>query len=301
MVVLPSLRQLQYFSVLSETRSFSVAAEKCGVTQSTLSAGIRQLEQVLGGSVVDRSHRDLPLTRLGEAALGRIRSILVDAEALTRLTMLNEGPLTGPLKLGVIPSIAPFLLPRALPALRARYPRLQLVLQEDLTRNLLRDLRGGQLDAALLAFPHSIDGLDDYQVLRDRFYFAAPSGHRLLTNGSVSPRDLADEPLLLLEDGHCLRDHVLDAVGRDHANVLSDIRASSLLMVVQMVDGGLGTTVLPQIAVDSGVLKGTGLDVTPVDGPAAFRDIRLVWRKRSHRSEDYKLLAEGLTEWQIRT
>jgi LysR family hydrogen peroxide-inducible transcriptional activator len=293
MASLPTLRQMQYFAALAEHRSFSRAAEICRVSQSTLSAAIRGLEEAVEAELVDRSGRLVALTGAGEAVLARVRTILAEAEDLARIACCDALPLTGRLRLGVIPSIAPFLLPRALPAIRTRYPDLRLYLREDLTRVIVEDLKDGRLDAVLMAFPYAVDGLEVADVGEDRFLFAAARGHPLAARATIRTRDIAGEPLLLLDDGHCLRDHVLATAGADRREG-EDVRATSLTTLVQMADNRLGVTLLPRIAVDAGVTSGTDLVVLPVEDARAARRIGLAWRRRSSRADDFRLLADEL-------
>jgi LysR family hydrogen peroxide-inducible transcriptional activator len=293
MTPLPTIRQMQYFAALAEHRSFSRAAEICRVSQSTLSAAVRSLEEAVEAELVDRSGRVLALTEAGEAVLARVRSILADTRELGSIAASDRAPLSGKLRLGVIPSIAPFLLPRALPSLRARHPRLRLYLREDVTRVLVEDLRDGRLDAVLIAFPYAVEGVEVETIGRDRFLFAAARGHPLCRRTSVSAREIAGEPLLLLEDGHCLRDHVLSAAGGERSGA-DDVRATSLGTLVQMADNRLGVTLLPKIAVDAGITAGTDLAVVPVEGGRAARELGLAWRRRSRRAADFRLLAAHL-------
>jgi len=300
MAPLPTIRQMQYFAALAEHRSFSRAAEACRVSQSTLSAAIRGLEEAVEAELVDRSGRHAALTGAGETVLARIRSILMEVDDLSRLAGNHATPLAGRLRLGVIPSIAPYLLPRALPSLRARHPQLRLFLREDLTRVLVEELRAGRLDAILIAFPYPTEGLEIEPVGEDRLLFAAARGHPLCGRAAVRPVDIADEPLLLLDDGHCLRDHVLRAAaaGRREGRGVreaEDVRATSLTTLVQMADNRLGVTLLPQIAVDAGVTAGTSLVIVPIDDPEASRRLGIAWRRRSPRADDFRLLARHLS------
>ncbi|SHO63612.1 LysR family transcriptional regulator, hydrogen peroxide-inducible genes activator [Pseudoxanthobacter soli DSM 19599] len=295
MSALPTIRQMQYFVALAEHRSFSRAAEICHVTQSTLSAAIRAFEEVMEADLVDRSSRVVALTAAGEAVLQRVRGILADTEALVGLARPAGAPLSGKMRLGVIPSIAPFLLPRALPSLREAYPALKLHLREDLTRGLIEDLREGRLDVILIAFPYAADNLEIEPLGEDRFFFVSAREHPLARRGAVRPADLGDEPLLLLEDGHCLRQHVLSAVGDGVLREQQDIRASSLTTLVQMVDNGLGVTLLPKVAIEGGVTAGTDLSIVPYDDPRAARTLALAWRRRSSRSEEFRALARHLS------
>ena len=293
MTPLPTIRQMQYFAALAEHRSFSRAAEICHVSQSSLSAAIRALEDAVEAQLVDRSGRIVALTEAGEAVLARVRTILTDTQELGAIARCDRVPLAGKLRLGVIPSIAPFLLPRALPSLRGRYPELRLYLREGITRVLLEDLKDGRLDVVLIAFPYQVEGLETELIGRDPFLFAAPREHPLASRSAVRPQELAAEPLLLLEDGHCLRQHVLSVAGSAPPGA-AEVRATSLTTLVQMADNRLGPTLLPRIAVDAGITAGTELAVVPVDGAGASRDLGLAWRRRSRRAADFRLLAAHL-------
>lgn len=293
MTPLPTIRQMQYFAALAEHRSFSRAAEVCRVGQSSLSAAIRALEAAVEAQLVDRSGRTVTLTEAGEAVLVRVRTILADTQELGAIARCDRVPLAGKLRLGVIPSIAPFLLPQALPSLRGRYPELRLYLREGITRVLLEDLKDGSLDAVLIAFPYQLDGVETEMIGRDPFLFAAPREHPLASRSMVRPHELVSEPLLLLEDGHCLRQHVLAVAGSAPPGA-ADVRATSLTTLVQMADNRLGPTLLPRIAVDAGITAGTDLAVVPVDGVGACRDLGLAWRRRSRRAADFRLIAAHL-------
>jgi len=293
--MLPTVRQMQYFVALAQHRSFVRAARACHVTQSSLSAAIRQLEAALGAELVDRSGRALALTEAGERVRERAVAILREVEDLAACARTARTPLSGRLRLGVIPSIAPFLLPQALPDLRRAHPELRLVLREDLSRVLVRDLREGRLDVLLIALPYDIGDLACEVIGRDRLLAALPEGHALARPGAITLARLAGEPLLLLEDGHCLRDHVLGAFADRPPPLESDeIQASSMTTLVQMADNGLGVTLVPEIAVAAGITRGTQLTVAPIaDGPAA-RDLGVVWRRRSAHAADAQALAAAL-------
>ena len=211
--MLPTLRQLQYLKLLAEHRSFSRAAEAAHVTQPTLSAGVQELEKILGAPVVDRGRTGVILTAAGEEAVARAQTILAQAEDLVQAARGAGQPLSGRFRLGVIPTIAPFLLPKALPVLRRRFPKLRLFLREDLTGRLIAGLKSGALDAALVALPYDMTGLEWADVEEDELFAAFPANHPLTAEARVSPARLADEDLILLEDGHCLREHALAACG----------------------------------------------------------------------------------------
>lgn len=292
-MILPTLRQLQFFTALARRASFSKAAADCSVSQSTLSSAIKELEGLLGAALVDRSSRIFALTPAGEDVARRAGPILAMAEDLAR-SAGRTAPLEGPFALGVIPTIAPFLLPAAAPLLRDRHPHLELFLREDLTAALLDRLASGLLDAAVLAFPYDAPTLDHVELGDDVFWFAAAPGHRLTKAPEVELSDLAREDLLLLEDGHCLREHAIDACRLQSPRAAAAFGATSLLTLAQMAHSGLGATLLPDMAVRAGLARAAGLVVTPFADPKPARKIGLAWRKGSGRREETLLLADAL-------
>ncbi|MCW5725503.1 MAG: hydrogen peroxide-inducible genes activator [Maricaulaceae bacterium] len=290
---LPTLRQLQFFIAVADEGGFSRAAEVCFVTQPTLSAGIRALEEALGAQLLERSARGAALTPAGEAALPRARRTLAEAEDLVQAARAAGEPLSGPFRLGVIPTIAPFLLPRALPALRTAFPKLKLYLREDLTGRLYEALRERRLDAALVALPYDAAGVEAESVGTDEFFLCAAPDHWLAARGRApSAADLSGEKLLLLEDGHCLREHALSACSADSAR--GDFAATSLHTLVQMVNSGLGPTLLPRLAVEAGLTDGLDLHVSRFDPPVHGREIGVAWRKGGSREGEARLLADTL-------
>ena len=296
---LPTLRQLTFLLALAEHGSFSRAAEAAHVTQPTLSAGIKELETILGATLVERGARGAALTPAGEAAVSRARIVLTEAEDLVHVARAAGEPLSGPFRLGVIPTIAPFLLPKALPSLREHYPKLELFLREDLTHRLVDALKDRRLDAALIALPYDAPGIETTGLLEDEFLFAASPDHLLAQAETLSPEMLADEPLLLLEDGHCLRDHALavcSASRPDTQDARSDFAATSLHTLVQMVKSGLGATLLPKLAIDAGLADRLDLAIRPFDPPVAGREIGVAWRKGSAREHEARMLADAVRE-----
>jgi LysR family hydrogen peroxide-inducible transcriptional activator len=295
--MLPTLRQLQYLKLLVEHGGFGKAAEAAHVTQPTLSAGIQELEKILGGPVVDRARSGLILTAVGEAALAKARVILNEADELVQAARSAGQPLTGRFRLGVIPTIAPFLLPRALPLLRSRFPDLRLYLREDLTQRLITALKSGHLDAALIALPFDMTGLDSAHVAEDEILAALPAGHPLAHQDRTRPSELEDEDLILLEDGHCLRDHALAACGLRpprQSDSEAIFAATSLPTLVQMVGSGLGVTFLPSMAVSAGLTDGTSIEIRPLHAANPSREIVVAWRSGSIRGAEGRLLAETL-------
>jgi LysR family hydrogen peroxide-inducible transcriptional activator len=292
--MLPTLRQLQYLKLLAQHGSFSRAAEAAHVTQPTLSAGVQELEKILGAPMVDRNRAGVILTAAGAEAVARAGAILAQAEDLVEACRSAGQPLEGRLRLGVIPTIAPFLLPAALPVLRARYPKLRLFLREDMTQRLIADLKAGVLDITLIALPYDESGLDWAHVGHDELLAAFPAGHPLTGSPTVSPANLDGENLILLEDGHCLRDHALLAcgVGARKSTEEEGFAATSLATLVQMVGSGLGVSLLPAMAVEAGLARAAQVDVRPLAPDFASREIVVAWRAGSTRATEGRLLAD---------
>ena len=291
--MLPTLRQLQYLKLLAEHGSFSRAAEAAHVTHPTLSAGIQELERTLGAPVVDRARAGVILTAVGEEAVGRAQDILARSEDLVQATRSAGRPLSGRFRLGVIPTIAPFILPRALPALRLRYPELRLFLREDLTSRLVALLKSGGLDAALIALPYDLSGIETADVGEDELLAATPANHPLTAGKTVARADLAASDLILLEDGHCLRDQALAACVTPAPRSGEDggFAATSLATLVQMVGQGLGVSLLPAMAVKAGLIDDVAVTVRPLEG-GAHRNLAVAWRAGSSRGAEARLLAE---------
>jgi LysR family hydrogen peroxide-inducible transcriptional activator len=294
--MLPTLRQLQYLRLLAEHGSFSRAAEAAHVTQPTLSAGIQELEKALGAPVVDRARSGVILTAVGEEAVRRAGDILARAEDLVQAAKAAGQPLTGRFRLGVIPTIAPFLLPRALPLLRQSFPKLKLFLREDLTHKLIEALKAGTLDAALIALPYDTIGLDSALVADDEILAMTPANHPLTAQPSISPAALQANGLILLEDGHCLREQALSVCGLNAPRGGDDhvFAATSLHTLVQMVGSGLGVSLLPAMAVDAGLADDAPVTIRPLDTQNHSRQIVVAWRSGSSRGVEGRLLAETL-------
>lgn len=292
--MLPTLRQLHYLRLLAEHGSFSRAAEAAHVTQPTLSAGIQELEKILGAPVVDRSRGGVILTAVGIEAASRAEGLLTGAEDLVQAARGAGKPLAGHFRLGVIPTVAPYLLPRALPALRERFPDLKLYLREDLTNRLIAALKAGGLDAALIALPYDMTGLDWAHVEDDELLVAAPMGHAIARSAKDAPASLDRDDLILLEDGHCLRDHALAACGLPGAGENGAFAATSLPTLVQMVGSGLGVSFLPAMAVQAGLAERAPIAIRPLAAEHPSREIVVAWRKGSARAAEGRLLAEVL-------
>jgi len=297
--MLPTIRQLQYLKLLAEQGAFGKAADAAHVTQPTLSAGIQELERTLGAPVVDRARSGVILTPVGEEALRRATVILNEAEELVEAAKNAGQPLTGRFRLGVIPTIAPFLLPGALPLLRTRFPKLKLFLREDLTQRLIAQLKAGRLDAALIALPYDMAGLEWAHVADDELLAAVPADHPLAKLTSATPEAMERENLILLEDGHCLREHALAACRLNPPRTASGeepFAATSLPTLVQMVGSGLGVTFLPGMAVEAGLAKAANVAIRPIAAEHPAREIVVAWRAGSNRKAEGRLLAEVFKE-----
>ena len=292
---LPTMKQLQYLVALADTEHFGRAAQRCYITQSTLSAGIRDLESVLGTPVAERSNRQVLMTRVGARVAERAKVLLRDADEIMEVAKAGRDPMTGEIRLGVIPTIAPFLLPRVLPLLRAKYPALTFYLREEQTAPLLARLEGGELEAALIALPYDTGGLRIETIMEDEFLFACGPAHALAGRDEVPVEALEGEALLLLEEGHCLRGHALEVCGVGDRRTRAQFEVSSLHTLVQMVAAGIGVTLVPRLAVEARILEGTRISLARLDAPASRR-IGLVWRRRSGRTEDFQSLAGALRE-----
>jgi LysR family hydrogen peroxide-inducible transcriptional activator len=301
MPALPTLRQLAYLLELSERLSFRAAAEAQFVTQSTLSAGIKELEAQLGVQLVERDRRHVRLTAVGEEVAARARDVLAAAADLAETARCAAPPLSGTLRLGAIPTIAPFLLPRVLPALRRAHRALKLYLREDLTPRLLERLRAGGLDVALIALPFDTGGLYVREVFKDEFWFVARPDAPAAREKRVAIRTIDTGDMLLLEEGHCLRDHAIAACGPGRGTWQPRVEATSLTTLLQMVEGGWGVTLLPGITVDAGILRGTRLVARPFAPPAPSRTLALAARRTSPHRRDADLLADFVIEqWRRR-
>ena len=292
-VHLPTLKQLQYLVALRRHGHFGKAADACFVTQSTLSAGLRELEAQLGVMLVERTRRLVRFTALGEKTADKAIRVLREAEGLAELARAEGQPLHGELRLGVIPTIAPFLLPAMLPRLRSEWPDLKLYLREETSNAACEALHRGQLDCVLLALPFDCGEVDTAPLFQDRLYVAFPPGEAPRVP-SVSPASIDEHRLLLLEDGHCLKDHALSACNRPEIRAHASMMGTSLHTLVQMVDNGLGLTFVPQMAIESGILHGTRVEAKPLDSNHDFRRIALIWRASSPRESEFELLAATL-------
>ncbi len=292
-VHLPTVKQLQYLVALQRFGHFGKAADACFVTQSTLSAGLRELETLLGVTLVERTRRVVRFTTLGEKIAEKAVAVLRETEELAEMARAQGRPLHGELRMGVIPTIAPFLLPTMLPRLRSHWPELKLYLREETSAAACEALHRGQLDCVLLALPFACGDVDSTPLFDDPLYVAYPRGEAPGT-ASIAAADIDEDRLLLLEDGHCLKDHALSACNRPELRANAAMMGTSLHTLVQMVDNGLGLTFVPGMAIEAGILAGTDIDAKPLRSDHPYRQIALIWRRSSPRESEFQLLATTL-------
>lgn len=299
-MILPSLRQLEFLVALADEQHFGRAAEKCHASQSTLSAGLKELEATLKVVVAERTRRSVTLTPVGKELANRARQLLADAKALMDYAAANSGVLSGALRLGAIPTLAPFLLPQVIPEIRRRYPDLKLYLREAKTDELLHNLHSGQIDALLLALPYEIGDLTVFPLFEDNYRLAIQPGHPFAKRPFLTGEDLTEIQMMLLEKGHCLQRHALSAFDPLGPQQDRTFEATSLPTLVAMVAEGLGATLLPDIAVEAGVAEGQDVALVPLRG-AHPRQIALAWRKTSPRSAELQKLGETIVQVRKRT
>ncbi len=293
-VYLPTLKQLQYLVALRETEHFGRAADACFVTQSTLSAGLRELESLLGIVLVERTRRVVRFTPLGLKIADKGARVLREAEELAALARASGKPLSGDLRMGVIPTIAPFLLPRMLGPLRQQWPELKLYLREETSGAACESLHRGHVDCVLLALPYACGDIESVDLFDDKLYVALSQEDAKDLPARIPSDGIDASRLLLLEDGHCLKDHALAACNRPELRAEATMMGTSLHTLVQMVDNGLGLTMLPEMAIDAGILDHTRVVARPLDAEHPSRRIALVWRSGSPRDKEFRLLGEAL-------
>lgn len=296
---LPTVKQLRYYVALEEKEHFGRAAETCFVSQSAFSVAIRELETLVETQLVDRTNRNVTITAVGREVAAQARLVLKDLETLTEIARGNRAPLSGKLQLGVIPTIAPFLLPKVLPTLRQCFPAMELYLREETTHRIYQKLMDGELDLILLALPYELRNIESMTLFHDRFRLACHRSTRLIDPYHYRHEDLNSETILLLEDGHCLRDHALSACRIRGLDKVSRFSASSLLTLIEMVDADLGITFLPEIALGSPMLTGTGVITVPLEGEG-YRQIALAWRQGSARADEFRQLGKFISStWEM--
>lgn len=291
----PTIKQLRYFVALAERQHFGRAADDCFVSQSAFSAAIAQLETALKTQLVDRTNRQVTITAAGQEIEVQARLVLRDLEALVEMAGERREPLASDLRLGVIPTIAPFLLPKVLPKLRKAFPKLTLYLHEGQTQAIHEKLLAGELDVLLLALPYELRGVETLSLYEDRFYLAYRDGTQRVNPKNYRYSRLHADSVLLLEDGHCLRDHALSACRIKDSAKIRRFAASSLLTLVEMVDADLGITFLPGMASNSLILRNTRVRMQPIEKNSS-RTIGLAWRKGSGRVDEFRMLGDFLVE-----
>ncbi len=287
-----SLKQLRYFSALADSGHFGRAAAMAGISQPALSMQVREMEKSLGGLLVERTGAGARLTELGTDVAKRAKDVLAAVRDLEDLSFARDEPLAGRIRLGMIPSVAPFLLPRLLDRVAHRYPRLQLTMRETVTEQLAKELADGSLDAVVVSLPLEQGDFEEAPAFDDVFLLAAPVGSRHAARSPALAEMIDADELLLLEDGHCLRDQALAVCHRIDPRRLRSFGATSLSTVLQLVAAGQGITLVPQLAVDAGVLADPRLTLVDFAPPSPHRVIGLAWRKNSPRSEDFRALAD---------
>lgn len=289
---LPTIKQLQYLVALHDQGHFGKAADACFVTQSTLSAGIRELESLVGVTLVERTRRVVRFTALGDRIAEKARRVLREADELGAMVRASGRPLVGELRMGVIPTIAPFLLPRILPKLRKDWPDLKLFLREETSAAACDSLHRGHVDCVLLALPYACGDIESESLFEDRLLVAFPAGEA--PTGAVTADQIDATRFLMLEDGHCLKNHALSACNRPELRAEASMLGTSLHTLVQMVENGLGVTMLPEMAITAGILTGTHITAHALTADHPARTIALVWRKASPRGKEFALLADVL-------
>ena len=292
---LPTTKQLQYFLARTETRHFGQAADRCFVSQSAFSNAIQALESTLGAQLVDRTNRNVTITATGQEVATQARLVMRDIESLVETARGETEPLAGELRLGVIPTIAPFMLPGVLPKLRKHYPKLELLLTEDQTERVYRRLMDGELDVVLLALPWQLQGTEEMPLFEDRFCLACRDDTTRVDPENYRFNRLDSDSILLLEDGHCLREHALAACRIRNTQKVRRFGASSPLTLIEMVDADLGITFLPEMARGSAMLRNTRVKLYAMD-EQSYRTIGLVWRKGSQRKDEFRLLGDFLRD-----
>lgn len=289
-----NLKDLKYLVALADTGHFGKAAERTFVSQPTLSAQLKKLEEFLGVTLVERRPKHVQLTDVGKQIVVRARRMLDEGEQIIELARNNADPFGGKLKVGLIPTIGPYLLPRVMQRLRKALPQLGLMLYEHQTEALLKRLRDGEIDLGIMALPVAQEGLESRELYEEAFVVALPNQHALAARSTIKIQDLKGQTLLLLEDGHCLRDQALEVCSRIDVHEAEDFRATSLETLRQMVVAGLGITLLPETAVDAPFGSQRSLTIRHFAKPAPIRTVGAVWRKSSTRTQSIGAVCDVL-------
>lgn len=292
---LPPLRQMQYLVSLHEHLHFGRAASACFISQPTLSSAIKELEESLGANLVERTNRTVAFTSAGEAVVEQCEQILLQTREMVDSVQQYRTPLTGILRLGVIPTIAPFLIPDFVESVKRNYPQLELYIRENTTQQLIEELISGKLDLLILALPYHAPQVLTKVVFREKLHLAFHKESTLIKTNRTDFNQLPDGSLLLLEDGHCLRDHALSGCRLSNSHTIHTFGVTSLQMLVQMVNRNTGVTLIPQMSIDAGILNGTDVLTRPLPISRYYRDIGMAWRKASVKADEYELLSLEMT------
>ena len=287
----PTVKQLRYFTRLEKLGHFGKAADACFISQSAFSTAIQELESILGTQLVDRTNKKITITRIGKEIAAQARLILMDIDGLMQIANESNEPLSGNLRLGIIPTIAPFLLPKILPLLRAEYPKLKLYLQEDTTQRIYEELMTGELDVLIIAMPFALRNVESMVLFKDPFMLAYRKGSKFIKAKQYLITQLKPESILLLEDAHCMRGHALSACKIRNLNMVSRFDASSLLTLIEMVDVDIGITFLPEMAKNFPMLLNTNIETRPL-GVGSHREVGIVWRKGSAKVKEFRMLGK---------
>jgi LysR family hydrogen peroxide-inducible transcriptional activator len=290
------LKDLRYLVAVADTRHFGQAAARCYVSQPTLSAQIKKLEEYLGVQLIERHPRRIVLTEIGAQVVARARRIIEASDEIVTLAEMRRDPLAGRLRMALLPTVGPYLLPLVAPKIRKRLPRLELLLYEYQTGPMLEHLQAGDIDVGILALPVPSEGFNQRPLFDEPFVVAVPESHQLAKKRSVKPGDLNGETLLLLEDGHCLREQALEICSRVDAQEKQDFRATSLETLRQMVAAGSGITLLPQLASQGAYGNARGVATVPFTPPAPVRHVGALWRKTSARGPAIEAVCEVIAE-----
>lgn len=292
---IPSLRQMQYLVSLHEHLHFGRAASACFISQPTLSSAIKELEESLGANLVERTNRTVAFTSAGEAVVEQCEQILLQTREMVDSVQQYRTPLTGILRLGVIPTIAPFLIPDFVESVKRNYLQLELYIRENTTQQLIEELISGKLDLLILALPYHAPQVFTKVVFREKLHLAFHKESTLIKTNRTDFNQLPDGSLLLLEDGHCLRDHALSGCHLSNSHTIHTFGVTSLQMLVQMVNRNTGVTLIPQMSIDAGILNGTDVLTRPLPISRYYRDIGMAWRKASVKADEYELLSLEMT------
>ena len=293
-----NIRDLKYIISVAETHHFGKAAERCFVSQPTLSGQIKKVEEELGVSIFERTNRSVEITPVGQEIIDHARRIMEQVDAIQQITRAYQDPLAGPLRIGAIPTLSPYLMPLILIPLRQQLPQMKLVLTEEMTEHLLERLHNHEIDAALLATPVDNHAFESIPLFDEPFWVAYPSGHRFYTKDKITVSDLKNENLLVLAEGHCLAQQAMEVchIREQQDDEYSDLRAASLETLIQLVAAGLGVTLIPALALRSGWMSGSGVMVQPLANKQSSRRISLVYRSSYPRKAALEAFCQTIRE-----